>query len=276
VEVVHKSDERTASFYPDFDKIAKLIREETKTNPILLPVSSKILQERFERGDSVVLGVNGQTVGHLSFTRLLDSNVKHKLGLKPNFPEVVEVGSAIVAYQLKIKDNRDAPILLRNRGYSEKMLTSLLHNHLEDLQDRSVNPIVGIGTTKSLYFVKAISHISDHQNLNIKFVEHSEYPFIAPLTCVCTPGKGGGMGYQYDGSCPVRIDSVEVLETFNGRAVTVRGEAKCACVMFVLNPILAESVNNGLSMLVNGASQEEKVKNFVNLLRDNKYYPIRA
>ncbi len=262
VEVVHFSTRGSASFFPDFGEITKLIRKEADKDHVLLPVTSKMLETRFNQGDSVVLGVDGQTAGHLSFTRLLDSNMKKKLGLKPNFPEVIELGSAIVAPQF------------RQNRCSEKMLDSLLWTHHTELQNHAENSIVGVGTTKSLYFVKAVSHISDHLNLKIEFVNHLAYPFLAPLTCVCTPGRGGGMGFQYGEPCNVRIDNAEVLEAFNGRIVPVQGEAICQCVMFVLNPILAESVNNGLGKLVGGSPEA-----FVKLLIDNNYYPpipIRA
>jgi hypothetical protein len=256
VEILHHSIGSTAA--PDFERIHQLIRMEPRT---VLPVPPSELKESYEQGLSVILRINGESVGHMRLLQLISTDLKKTLGLPPLFPDIAEMGSTV------IEESH------RGKGLSELMRDRLLRHRLAE---RGANPMLVISTTKNPISVKSITRVSERLGLNFKFVHHLTYPMIVPLTCVCTPERGGGQGFRFNDPCNVRIGKGSVhLNVFNtGRATGC--ESGFGCVMYVSDQDRAKSINDSLLDTIgsegNGSEKIGPQRKFVELLRGMNYY----
>lgn len=209
-----------ASSTHDFGKIADMISHES----MLLHPTARSLQESFDRHQAIVMYDREELVGFVRFTPLLDSLLKDKIGLSQEFPDISEIGSAV---------------LLNEPEYRGKGLYAPLRNKLlETVSDKAIGgDILILGTTKNIAVYKVLQN-SKELGLDFYPCRHTEFPMIAPFTCVCTPDFG--QGFQLSGECPQRVETNQLI---NLEQIADETYGKIPCVMYVSDKDLARKMD---------------------------------
>lgn len=103
------------------------------------------------------------------------------------------------------------------------------------------------------------------RELNIDFYTsiHTEFPMIAPFTCVCSPDFG--CGFQISTDCFARAKE-EDLPKLEEIAAKSKDGVKIPCIMYVSSKALASDID--LQLKKNLGSQSNLVQN----LKDMGYF----
>lgn len=234
---------------PDLRSIHVVINSE----PNLLHATLSSLEESFDHGLAVALVPEGSTeaVGFVRFTPLLGDSLKQYLGIN-EIPNIWEIGSAAIAPEY------------RGHGLYAPLRNDLLATVSQEIKKRR---LLVLGTTKSIVIIKVLS---DAKDLGINFYKsvHTDFPMIAPLTCICTPDFG--CGFQLTGSCPVRVTQ-EQLPRLNEIAEHSPDGTKIPCVMYVSDKSLAERINHDL-VLKFGSAGLNPQQSLISALKERGYY----
>lgn len=229
---------------PDLRSIHAVINHEQN----LLHATLPSLEESFNHGLAVALVSESSTeaVGFVRFTPLLGEDLKQKLELS-DVPSIWEIGSAAIAPYY------------RGRGLYAPLRNDLLATVAQEIRDRQ---LLVLGTTKSIAVIKVLD---DAKDLGIEFHKcvHTDFPMIAPFTCICTPDFG--CGFQLAEECPVRVTQQQLLN-LNLIAQKSNDGTKIPCVMYVSDKDLAESIDRRL-MIKFGAQ-----RNLVSALKERGHY----
>lgn len=99
-----------------------------------------------------------------------------------------------------------------------------------------------LGTTKSIIVYNVLSK---SRELGIDFYTsvHTEFPMIAPFTCVCNPDFGSG--FHISTSCFARADDKDIPRLGEVAAGSKTG-TKIPCIMYVSSRELASEINHQL------------------------------
>lgn len=227
---------------PDLTTLHAAMQQESA----LLPTTADAMRQKYEMGHAVILiNETGEPVGYLGFTSLLDTQKKQAVGLPVDFPEVLEIGSAI--------------ILPKYRGGVYRAFRSAA---LELVLDgiKSGRTLV-IGTTKNIAVIHANRHA--REDLGIEFTEmvHTDLDAVAALTCVCHGTFGRGR--QSSGFCPRRVTNQQLtdLDSF----ASLHG-GKIPCVMYVSDIQLARQMNSYV------IDHFGSIRNWIQALREIGHY----
>ncbi len=232
----------------DFARIAEMISSE----PSLLHPDQASLQESFAKNQAVVMYDDEKLIGFVRFTPLLTPQLKEQIGLPENFPDISEIGSAV---------------LLNSPEYRGKGLYAPLRNRLlETIKDRvEEEKLLVLGTTKNIAVYKVLPQSSE---LGIDFYtsRHTEFPMIAPFTCVCSPDFG--CGFQLSTECPERVEEDQLINLIN---ISESNKGKIPCIMYVSDKSLAERMDKSLGYYFGGYDLPPQ-QTLVQRLVQNAYY----
>lgn len=175
-----------------------------------------------------------KVIGYIRLTELLGSELKAGIGLSPNFPNIEEIGTAIIINEP----------LYRGKGYYPGLRNKLLTSQLPRLQREE---LLIIGTTKN---PKVITVLDDARALGIDFyiVPHLNLPNLAAFTCTCTPMFGTGM--QFDKACEARIapENAQLIQIARNKGEKkFASEGRIKCTMYVSSIKLARRIDKELS-----------------------------
>lgn len=233
----------------DLGAIHRVINSE----PNLLQATLSSLEESFDRGLAVALVPEDSTeaVGFVRFTPLLSEDLKQDLGLN-DLPSIWEIGSAAIMPDY------------RGRGLYAPLRNGLLATVLEKIEGRQ---LLILGTTKNIAIIKVLN---EAKNLGIEFHKsvHTDFPMVAPFTCICRPDFG--CGFQLTENCPVRVTQQELLQ-LDTIAVNSPDGTKIPCVMYVSDRELAERIDHDLVLKFRGEGVSPQ-GNLVKALKERGYY----
>jgi len=218
---------------PELEEILEAMKQE---KGVLLQPSLKSLSVSYENKQACVLMDKERPVGYVRFSPLLDPQLKDKVGLSQEVPDVYEIGSAII-----LPDHR-------GKGYYSRLRNSLLRLGLERMEK---GKLMVIGTTKNIRVAEVLPKAID---LGIDFYAstHGEFPGVQCLTCVCNPNFGEGVQYRFD--CPKGIDQESLIqlklisdwETHRKEVTQFSPDGKIPCVMYVSDKSLAQKTSDML------------------------------
>lgn len=190
----------------------------------MLPVTPEDLSASFNQGLAIAL-IDPQTnevMGGSRFVPLLDNELKEKMGLDKNFPQIWEMGSVII-FNSQVRGN----------GFSLDLNKALLDSVR---QKTEAGELLVIGTTKSIVLLSTLKK----EGLNFSFSSHTEFPLIAPLTCICTGEMG--QGFQESTNCSFRVSPEQIA---NLPALADK-KGKVPCTLFVSSKQLAQKIDGEL------------------------------
>lgn len=218
---------------------------------MLLPTTTESMQESFMRGLAVVLtSEQGEAVGYLRFSVLLDGEKKRRLGIPESIPDVLEIGSAYIRPEFR-------------GGVYSAFRNEALSMILPAIQDEEA---LVIGTTKAIKVLHAAGHAKE-VGINFEPAVHTDYEMIAPLTCVCQGCFGRGM--QFGNFCPRRI-TPEQLPFVDDIAQEQKG--KIPCTMYVSSVSLAKRMNRELQQHFGGQGHTNPIQAWIEALRGDGHY----
>ncbi|HVZ12390.1 MAG TPA: hypothetical protein VG965_05150 [Patescibacteria group bacterium] len=232
---------------PNFAHIQTIISAESN----LLHPDLASLERSFDQGLAVALNLGDETVGLVRFTPLLDEELKQAIGI-PDFPSIWELGTAIVAAEH------------RGKGLYNKLQNGLLESFKDEM---SQGRLLVLGTTKTIAVLKALRK-TEELGLDFHIGEHTEFPMIAPFTCVCTPDFG--CGFQLTKDCPQRVAGSQLI-SLDEIAESSYDKTKIPCTMFVSSKNLASQIDDDL-MLKFSEGLDSPQAALVNRLKGVGYY----
>ncbi len=228
-----------------------LQRHMSAESSVLLPTTPESMQASYEKGLAVVLtSEQGEAVGYLRFSVLLDAEKKERLGLQNTIPDVLEIGSAYIHPDFR----GGVYSAFRNEALS-MVLPAMQEGHL-----------LVLGTTKAVQVLHAADHAKEI-GINFKPVVHTDYDMIAPLTCVCQGCFGRGM--QSSSFCPRRI-TIDQLPMVEVIAASQKG--KIPCTMYVSDEALAERMNHELREHFRSRGHDVAQRAWIEVLREDGHY----
>jgi hypothetical protein len=235
--------------FPDFSELLEAIHHEKGT---LLQPSLEDLEESFADRNAVVLEDGNRSIGYVRFSSLLDNTGKAKLGLSDAFPNIYEIGTAIILPEY------------RGRHLYPKLRNALLSLHKDEMKQ---GRLLVLGTTKSPKVVMSLSH-SKEIGLEFTVTGHDNLPMIEPFTCVCSGDFGNG--FQNSPECSKRATETEVvlIQKADWRTLQEQGgkpNGKIPCTLYVSDLELASQMEKEL--MVKYGSQEKLVE----ALRENGF-----
>ncbi len=240
---------RNINMRPDLRSIHAVINDESN----LLHVTLSSLEESFDRGLAIALIPEDSTeaIGFVRFTPLLDEDLKQDLGLN-NIPSIWEIGSAAIAPYY------------RGRGLYTPLRNDLLATVSQEMKDRR---LLILGTTKNIAIIKVLDKAKD---LGIEFFRsvHTDFPMIAPFTCICTPDFG--CGFQLAENCPARVTQQQLIQLDEIAESSADG-TKIPCVMYVSDKSLAERIDYDLMVKFGGVGLNPQ-RSLVSALKAKGYY----
>lgn len=227
---------------PDLSSLHQIMQRESA----LLPTSVATMQQKYELGHAIILtNEAGDPVGYLGFTPLIDEDAKRSLGLPDDFPNVWEIGSAIVHPSYR-------------GGVYRAFRSAALELVLKEMKEKRM---LILGTTK----VDSVLHTNRHapEDLGITFTQlvHTDLDAIAALTCVCHGTFGRGR--QNSSFCPRRVTK-DQLPNLDRLASVKYG--KIPCTMYVSDISLAMQMNDFL------LDKFGNVDNWIKSLHNNGHY----
>lgn len=237
---------------PNLSEIHQAILEEIDN---LLPTSLESLQKSFDASLATVLIDGDKAFGFLRFSPLLTETLKRKIGLETDFPDILEIGSAVI-----LKDGN-----YRGKGYYPQLRNHLLESVVERVRQKK---LLVLGTTKSIIVYKVLSKAKD---LGIEFYPsvHTEFPMIAPFTCVCKPDFGSG--FQLSTGCSKRVKA-EQLKDLESLAKISPSGINIPCIMYVSDRILANDMSAYLKAIFATFNKDNPQQGLVERLKALKYY----
>ncbi len=231
--------------------LQSLQRHMSTESSVLLPTTPESMHASYERGLAVVLtSEQGEPVGYLRFSVLLDAEKKQRLGLPDTIPDVLEIGSAYIRPEFR-------------GGVYSAFRNEALSMVLPAMQEGRV---LVIGTTKAIQVLHAADHAKEI-GIDFKPVVHTDYDMIAPLTCVCQGCFGRGM--QSSSFCPRRITS-EQLPMVEHIAGEQKG--KIPCTMYVSDESLAARLNHELREHFREKGHDAIQRAWIEALREDGHY----
>ncbi len=198
--------------------------------PTLLHPGIGDLKDSYDAGMAAVMtDESGVVCGYARLSPLVAPELRTKLGLPSTIPEVWEIGSAVIQREH------------RGNGRYSAFRRSLLQAHINAIHEGKV---LVLGTTKNIAVMKVLP---DAAVIGINFYPcvHTEFPMIAPLTCVCEPDFGSG--FQHGAHCDSRTTQV-ALDTLlkNLSQENQLRSPQTACTMYVSDYNLAATTNAAL------------------------------
>jgi len=240
----------------DFQRIHRAILVE----PALLHPSLADLQESFEAGLAVAQTEevdDGQVaIGYSRVIPLLSREQITALDLPVDFPDIYELGTVFVLPEY------------RGQRIAEGLQRQLIRRFKQQLDQ---NEILILGTTKTRKVLHQLDKLAD-EGVEFYHSRHTEFPHLAPVTCVCEPDFGSG--FQFGTECPQRITETE-METIhqtlprNG-VILLRDVDKIPCTMFVSNRDLAARVDTTIAQAYGQDASAQEA--FVNRLVELNYF----
>lgn len=245
----------------DFGPIHASIQEEGA----LLHPSLETMEESFAAGLASVYteDVAGRkvAVGYSRLIPLLAPEQVAELGLPREFPAIAELGTVFVAP------------LFRGRGIAENLYRELFARFSEPLVE---GRLLVLGTTKTAKVLHQLAKLQD-MGLNFHAGSHTEFPHLAPVTCVCVPDFG--YGFQFGVECPARItesDAQVVRDCTKRQEIILLSDVKrngdrgkIPCTMFVSDRNLAHQTDR---MIADAYGGREAQQTFVERLAAIDYY----
>lgn len=236
---------------PDLREIHSVMRHEKN---MLHPPIGEIVRS-FADGLACVLvdgeGSKERAVGYYRFIPLMDGGLKERLGLPIDFPDIWEMGSAV--------------ILPEYRGHH---LARLLSDTLLGSQAARIrnHELLILGTTKTIKVVRIHEHAlrGGSDELSFHICRHTDFSNIAALTCVCEGPMGTGMHLDYECSRRADTGAVESIRRSELSELPAARGPDIACVMYVSSRELAESINRRLGAQFDGL--------FASKLKEIGYY----
>ena len=248
--------EKAVSNIVDFSMLHTAIMRESA----LLHPSLATMQESYLTGLGVAHTVenDGQNVavGYARVIPLLSFEQREQLSLPGNFPDVYELGTVIVHPDY------------RGRGISEQLQRELIRRFKGRLDEES---LLILGTTKTRKVLHILDKLSD-EGVSFYHCRHTEFPHIAPLTCICSPYFGEG--FQHTTDCSKRVTEPQVIFirqilTKTSRELNIQTD-KIPCTMFISDKELAERMDATLADLYGGGNFAQE--RFVNRLKEIRYF----
>jgi hypothetical protein len=239
---------------PDFTEILEAMKME---KGVLLQPTLKSLVESYEAGLACALIDGERPVGYVRFSPLLEVNLKDKLALDDNIPDIYEIGSAII-----LPDHR-------GKGYYPRLRNGLLNLVADKVNNKE---LLVIGTTKSIKVIEVLEHATD-LGINFSLSRHGEYPGIQCLTCVCKPDFGYGVQHDIF-VCPKTITESELAalqnipdyQTHKKEVDSLSTNGQIPCVLYISDKDLARRTSDVL------ISKLGSIKKFVKELKGQNYY----
>lgn len=234
---------------PDLTKLYEALTQEMKfPNPSL-----ENLIESYKYGLAIVMVDGEKAVGFTRFIPRLGERMKNLLDLESNFPQIWETGSSII---------------LNDPNYRGKGLFVPLRTKLLELITDKINrqEILVLSKTKTLAVYKGWRRTSDEIGIDFYPSVHTEFPMIAPFTCICNPNFG--CGFHLSTECPERITKQQLdgLEQ-----MTSPTEGGIPCTMYVSNKKLAKELDGTLENKFS-LSFKNPQKALVDKLKEIGYY----
>lgn len=221
---------------PSLDCLA----EEMNRDGALLQVDPRRLEDSLRQGLAAVImaGEEGKKVpvAISRLIRLISEELASQLGLPEELRGICEMGSVFV---------RAAN---RNQGLGTLVQEATLKASAETLSNGSQ---LVIGTTKEIRELRALGHIAGMDGVAFKPTHHMDYPFIAPLTCVCNPTESPfGTGFQYGEACVQRVDRAQIPDIVVRSKIPRRQDVQMydthiPCTMFISSEKTAQRFNDG-------------------------------
>lgn len=247
----------------DFGPIHAAIQEEGA----LLHPSLEAMQESFAAGLAVAQTeeVDGRqvAVGYSRLIPFLTPEQVSQLGLPEEFPAIAELGTVFVSPPF------------RGHGMAESLYRELFVRFQEPLSD---GRLLVIGTTKTAKVLHQLAKLQD-MGINVHAGRHTEFPNLAPVTCVCVPEFGSG--FQFGTECSARItepDALIVREAMPRKGVIMLQEVgsngargKIPCTLFVSDRGLAAQTDQMIADAYGGGFAAQQT--FVDRLDGIDYYP---
>jgi hypothetical protein len=239
-----------------FPTLAAAIAQE----PHILHPTSEALLESFDSGLALLAtdpNHDHRPIGYLRLEPLLSADLKDRLGLPDDFPEIMELGTMFV----------DPSPEYRGRGHIKRMCQVLFRQKEAELKS---GQLLVIGTTKDYRVLLALQSLESAQ---FQPLHHLDLAHVAAFTCICTGNFG--QGYQYSANaCPERIgpeyqDKLDIL----ARHLAEQESTKIPCVMFADNIEKAKRIDEQLKQFFGGDSSVEKLR--LALMRQG-YFPDKG
>lgn len=229
---------------------AAMQRESTLLHPTL-----SSLEQSFQDGRAIALLDGERAVGYIRFTPLVDDRMRGALAVSPECPDIWEIGSAIILPE-------DA---YRGRGFFSSLRNSLLATVQNEIRQER---LLILGTTKT---IKVITVLDKAQALGITFYQsaHTEFPMIAPLTCVCNPDFG--CGFHIASHCPQRVTPSQLKELPVLAQASSDG-TKIPCTMYVSSRPLAAHIDEALRIRFAQDNRECPQQALIDSLKRIDYY----
>ncbi len=240
----------TLGYCPDLNRITEAIHREPGT---VLDSSLESVVNSFMQMKAVTLMDGAEAVGYVRYTPLLDGDKKRQLGLRDDFPDIDETGTAIILREY------------RGHHYYPRLRTALLSLRAQDMKDGKV---LILGTTKS---PKIIESLDDSNALGLEFdvVDFMEVENVSAHTCVCEGDFGNG--FQNGINCPNRATNEDLIQIarHDWQGLQKRGrmiDGKIPCTLYLSNARLARSLNDEVR------EQFGSLDNLIKALKDVGHY----
>lgn len=226
------------------------IHQAILNEPTLLHPSLDVLKQSFQDNKAIVMLDGQEPVGFARLVNLVDDGLKKRLGLGSDFPNINEVGSAVIINKPEYRGN----------GYYGDLRNALLQIKQQEI---ITGELLVVGTTKNIAVVRVLPK-SAKLGINFQTCHHSEYPMVSPFTCICSGDFG--QGYQLSSSCNSRIS--ESYCQVNGKInlMPIDPDGKIACIMYISSVQVASRANR----LLQGAFGTQE--RLVNALCEVSYY----
>ncbi len=216
------------------------LAHEMNRDGALLQVDPRKLEVSLLQGLAAVImaGEEGQDVP-VAISRLIpliSTELAEELGLPEELRGICEMGSVFVHASN------------RNQGLGTLVQQATLEASSTALSNGSQ---LVIGTTKEIRELRALGHIAGMRGVSFKPTHHLDYPFIAPLTCVCKPTESPfGTGFQYGEACVQRVDRAQVPDIIVRSKIPHRQEMQMydthiPCTMFISSTDTAQRFSDG-------------------------------
>lgn len=174
----------------DFGRIQRGVNIETAA---MLPVTVPSLEQSFANGlSTIVMDTTTDTpVGHIRFSPLFTPELRTHLNLPSDLPDLWEIGTGWI----------DGSDHFRSQGLYRMVRNDHISRYQDELNEGN---LISIGTTKSLKVLHTLHHAQEEFGVEGIILPHTNMPFIAAFTCICTGNFGCGFQNGVD-ACPQRI-----------------------------------------------------------------------
>ncbi|HUD44139.1 MAG TPA: GNAT family N-acetyltransferase [Patescibacteria group bacterium] len=255
VEIDYYREEALQPRKVDFRFLYAAIAKE----PTLLHPALATLQASYDAGLAVVNIIDGTNIanGYSRIIPLFTEEQRQQLDLPNDLADIAELGTVFVHPDF------------RGRRIAEDLQRQLLQQVKPQIDDQN---LLIIGTTKTLKFLHILDRMGEETGISFYHCRHTEFPHLAPVTCICEPDFGEG--FQHRPDCTTRVTETQIFSIRDLLAqrekVTHCKEYKIPCTMFVSSESLAGELDKIIAgMFENRVTSQSE---WVNRLIKNGYY----